>query len=108
MENFIDDLDFLYEQSLGEELCDKDKQFIISKMESIAAWCDKWLTKAKKLTGEAVMRFSALKKSALATIADVTRGTDVLTHWCVQREALTNLLRCDKIFHRQIFTEDPA
>ena len=109
MENFIDDLDFLYEQSLdGEDLCDKDKQFIVSKMESIAAWCDKWLTKAKDLSGEAVMRFANLKKSALTSIKDVQAGSDVLVHWCVQREALTHLLRCDKIFHKQYFTEEHA
>lgn len=108
MENFIDDLDFLYEQSLDEELCDKDKQFIVSKMESIIVWCDKWLSKAKKLTGEAVMRFADLKKSALASIADINGGTDVLVHWGVQREALTHLLRCDHIFRKAIFTEEPA
>jgi len=104
MDTTIDTLDFLYEQSLDEDLGQEDRSYIVKAMEEIAKKSDAWLTQTKfALTAEAKMRFTVLKKMATDTIDEVTRGIDCLIHWAKMRDYMSTLAPAIQAFQKKAF-----
>lgn len=104
MDNTIDTLDFLYVQSLEEDLCEQDRAYIVTAMEGIAKKCDEWLAQTKfALTAEAKMRFAVLKKMATDTIDEVQRGIDCLIHWTKMRDYMATLAPAIRAFQKKAF-----
>ena len=104
MNSTIDTLDFLYEQSLDEDLGQQDRAYIVTAMQRIAKKCDEWLTQTKfALTAEAKMRFTVLKKMATDTIEEVTGGIDCLIHWAKMRDYMATLAPAIRVFQKKAF-----
>lgn len=103
MDEAVDTLDFLYEQSLDEQLGEKDLSFIVDAMGKIANKCEDWLTSPKvELTGEAKMRFAVLRKMANDTVAEIKKGYDVLLHWAKMRDYIVTLMPVIRAFEKVI------
>ena len=107
-EKTIDTLDFLYEQSLDEQLNEKDLNYIMDTMYKIANECEKWLSSMVEMTGEARMRFTVLKKMALDTVKEIGSGMDCLIHWVKMRDYIVTLSPLLRIFHKNLVDNSAA
>ena len=88
----IDQLDSVYTRTLDDPATDADRKIVLAAQKEIAAKCDGWLA-TDALTPETRSNFTALRKHARETIAEVERGEDVLLHWHVQRDLLERLFK---------------
>lgn len=105
----LETLDFLYEQSLDEDLGQQDRDYIVKAMERIAEKCEDFLTSPKiELTGEAKMRFAVLRKMANDTIDEVKKGEDVLIHWAKMRDYLVTLAPIIRAFLKKMVDKQAA